>query len=169
MSYKISELSSANNTIDMKINKTQDLDKANYVLPVDLNADFPELPKRLAPRTQYGPLTHVFALRIPPRTKKVNRSRKERVLLLALIHGATFRVDDTEQHEVIWYKNKLGTGEVVDMSTVQCAVEKISDGKRWWIVDRSLDNPFTYPELTRCVYVTLFIESYLLELYSSYK
>ncbi|KAG8777463.1 hypothetical protein FRC12_000363 [Ceratobasidium sp. 428] len=72
-----------------------------YVLLVDLNADFPELPKRLAPWTQYNQLTHVFALRIPPRTKKVNRSRKERVLLLALIHGATFRVDDTEQHEVI--------------------------------------------------------------------
>ncbi|KAG8724874.1 hypothetical protein FRC09_012785 [Ceratobasidium sp. 395] len=95
----------------------RDASFVRYVLLVDLDADFPELPERLAPQTQYGRLAHVFALQIPPRTKRVNRSRKERALLLVLVHKATFRVNETEEYGVIWHKEKVrdrGSSQCVD-------------------------------------------------------
>ena len=66
--------------------------------------------------------------------------------MLAQIYEAPVESDKVEGEKVIWYKGKLGTGEVVDVSTIQCAVGRIKDGNKWWIVDRSTDNTFAYPE-----------------------
>ncbi|KAF8753706.1 Transposase family tnp2, partial [Rhizoctonia solani] len=75
--------------------------------------------------------------------------KKNRYLLLAQIYEAPIESDEIEDEKLIWYKGKLGTGEVVDVSTIQCAVGRIKDGNRWWIVDRSTDNTFAYPETSR--------------------
>jgi hypothetical protein len=113
---------------------------------VDLDADRPDAPERLERQSQYGQVQHVFALRIPPRTKKINPSKHERILLLTLILEAPVIRDDGLEYEVAWYEGKLGSGEVVDITTIQCVIGRAQDGRRWWIIDRSTDNTFTYPE-----------------------
>ncbi|EUC55299.1 transposase family Tnp2 protein, partial [Rhizoctonia solani AG-3 Rhs1AP] len=118
-----------------------------YQLMVDQDADNASAKPRFKEESQYGELRHIFVLTIPTKTPKVNPSRKKkRYLLLAQIYKAPVEIDETDEYKVVWYKGKLGTGEVVDVSTVQCALGRIKDGNMWWIVDRSADNTFAYPE-----------------------
>ena len=42
--------------------------------------------------------------------------------------------DDRYGYSVVWYEGALGSGEVVDAGTIQCAVGRIADRRRWWIV-----------------------------------
>ena len=121
--------------------------KIQYELMVDQEAENPSVDERLEEESQYGELRHIFVLTIPPKTPKINPHRtKKRHLLLAQIYEAPFKTDEADEHKVIWYKGKLGTGEVVDALTIQCVVGRIQDGNIWWIIDRSLENQFTYPE-----------------------
>jgi hypothetical protein len=113
-----------------------------------LDADQPDAPERLERESQYGELRHIFALEIQRRTKKVNPSKRSRKLLLALVQEAQVQTDDSEEYEVMWYEGKLGSGEVVDATTIQCTVGRVCDGKRRWIIDRNAGNNFTYPEFT---------------------
>ncbi|KAJ1300030.1 hypothetical protein OPQ81_011150 [Rhizoctonia solani] len=118
-----------------------------YELLVDQDADLVSADERLEEESQYGELRHVFVLTIPLKTPNINPSRKKnRYLLLAQIYEAPIKSNEIEGEKLIWYKGKLGTGKVVDVSTIQCAVGRIKDGDRWWIVDRSADNTFAYPE-----------------------
>ncbi|KAF8673611.1 hypothetical protein RHS04_07614 [Rhizoctonia solani] len=120
---------------------------AQYKLMVDQDAELVLVSKHLEEESQYGKLQHVFVLTIPPKTPKINPAlKKNRYLLLAQIYKAPIESDKIEDKKLIWYKGKLGTGEVVDVSTIQCAVGRIKDGNRWWIVDRSTNNTFAYPE-----------------------
>ncbi|KAB5587833.1 hypothetical protein CTheo_8725 [Ceratobasidium theobromae] len=121
-----------------------------YELLVDLDDSEPDLPENLERQSQYGELQHVFALPIKCRTPKVNPSRHDRILLLALVLEAKVNIENNGENEVMWYNGKLGSGEVVDLTTVQCTVGRVRDrnGKRWWIVDRNVGNKFTYPEFT---------------------
>lgn len=68
--------------------------------------------------------------------------------MLVLILEAPAEDDDTREYRVTWYEGKLGSGEVVDLTTVQCVVGRVLDGRRWWLIDRSAGNEFTYPEYT---------------------
>jgi hypothetical protein len=113
-----------------------------------LDDDLPDAAERLERQSQYGELRHILALPIKPRTNVVNPSRHERTLLLALILEAKVETDNSKEYDVMWYNGKLGTGEVVDATTIQCVVGRVRDDKRWWIVDRSAGNQFTYPEFT---------------------
>ncbi|KAH7332712.1 hypothetical protein B0J17DRAFT_632334 [Rhizoctonia solani] len=113
---------------------------------VDQDADDPNAEPRFEPETQYGELRHLFVLKIPPKAPIVNPHRKkDRHLLLAQIYKAPFQTDEADEHQVIWYKGKLGTGEVVDVTTIQSVVGRIQDGNIWWIIDRSSENQFAYP------------------------
>ncbi|EUC54412.1 hypothetical protein RSOL_047030, partial [Rhizoctonia solani AG-3 Rhs1AP] len=95
-----------------------------YELMVDQEADNPSVDERLEPESQYGELQHIFVLTIPPKTPKVNPHRKKkRHLLLAQIYEAPFKFDEADKYKVIWYKGKLGTGEVVDALTIQCVID----------------------------------------------
>ncbi|QRW18748.1 Transposase family Tnp2 protein [Rhizoctonia solani] len=119
----------------------------HYKLMVDQDAELVLVSKRLEEESQYGKLQHVFVLTIPPKTPKINPAlKKNQYLLLAQIYKALIKSNKIEDKKLIWYKGKLGTGEVVDVSTIQCAVGRIKDGNRWWIVDRSTNNTFAYPE-----------------------
>ncbi|KAF8707585.1 Transposase family tnp2, partial [Rhizoctonia solani] len=125
----------------------RDASFVRYQLMVDQDADDVAADPRFEEESQYGQLQHVFVLTIPPKTHKVNpHSTRKRYLLLAQIYEAPVEIDETDEYKVIWYKGKLGTGEVVDVSTIQCVVGRIQDGRLWWIVDRSSDNSFAYSE-----------------------
>ncbi|KAF8761826.1 hypothetical protein RHS01_00193 [Rhizoctonia solani] len=116
-----------------------------YQLMVDQDADNVAADPQFEEESQYGQLQHVFVLTIPPKTHKVNpHSTRKRYLLLAQIYEAPVEIDKTDKYKVIWYKGKLGTGEVVDVLTIQCVVGRIQDGRLWWIVDQSSDNSFAY-------------------------
>jgi hypothetical protein len=118
-----------------------------YELMVDQDAHLPEADERYAMESQYGQLEFVFAMRIKPNSSPINPSRsRTRIFLLAHILEAQVRRDDSDNYTVLRYEGKLGTGEVVDIWSVQCVVGRIQEGRRWWIVDRATDNRFTYPE-----------------------
>ncbi|KAG8681010.1 hypothetical protein FRC11_001700, partial [Ceratobasidium sp. 423] len=86
-----------------------------YQLMVDQDASDVSAKPRFEEESQYGELRHIFVLTIPPKTPKINsHHKKNRYLLLAQIYEAPVKIDETDEHKVIWYKGKLGTGEVVD-------------------------------------------------------
>ena len=114
---------------------------------VDQDAELPEAAERFERESQFGQLEFVFTLRIGPNNPPINRSKtKTRTLLLAHILEAPVRTDDDHDYTVLWYEGKLGSGEVVDVRTIQCVVGRIQEGRRWWIIDRATENRFTYPE-----------------------
>ncbi|KAF8760215.1 Transposase family tnp2 [Rhizoctonia solani] len=118
-----------------------------YQLMVDQDANDINAAPRFEEESQYGELQHIFVLTIPPSTRNINPHRtKKRHLLLAQLYEVPVEIDETDEYKVIWYKGKLGSGEVVDVQTIQCSVGRIKDGNVWWIVDRSADNTFAYPE-----------------------
>jgi hypothetical protein len=119
-----------------------------YELLVDQDTDKPNAPERLERESQYGELQHIFALEIKRCTPRINPGKGDHILLLALIHEAPTKTDTCDEYEVTWYKGKLGTGEVVDVTTIQCAVGRVQDSQRWWIIDGSAGNSFVYPDFT---------------------
>jgi hypothetical protein len=84
----------------------------------------------------YGQLRHVFRLDLPPKTI-VNKASDPKVLLLALVYEAPIQRDYSFEYSVISYSGELSSGEVIDASTIACAVGRVKDKKRWWIIDRS--------------------------------
>ncbi|CEL54421.1 hypothetical protein RSOLAG1IB_11667 [Rhizoctonia solani AG-1 IB] len=84
----------------------------------------------------YGQLWHVFRLDLPPKTI-VNKASDPKVLLLALVYEAPIQRDYSFEYSVISYSGELSSGEVIDASTIACAVGRVKDKKRWWIIDRS--------------------------------
>jgi hypothetical protein len=85
--------------------------------------------------SQYDELRRLFVYTIPSKTPKINRKcNKKRYLLLAQIFEAPVETDETDEYKVVWYKSKLGIDEVIDVSTIQCTVERIKDGNTRWIV-----------------------------------
>lgn len=110
---------------------------------VDRQAHRRNAPEDLHRVSQYGQLHHLFSLELKPRTS-VNQENQPRTLLLALVLDAKIKKEVTFGYEVTYYEGELSTGEVVDALTIQCAVGRILDRNRWWIVDRS--SSLAYPE-----------------------
>ena len=115
-----------------------------YELLVDQDAHRPRAPERLKAVSHYGQLEHLFALPLAPRSL-LNKERRSRTLLLALIKEAPIKAESTYQYPVVWYDQDLGSGEVVDAQTIQCVVGRVHDKKRYWIIDRSADCELTFP------------------------
>lgn len=109
---------------------------------VDRAAHRRNAPEDLQQQSHYGQLHCIFALPLRPRTP-LKPTSKAHTLLLALILGAKATREDTYDFSVVWYGGNLSTGEIVDANTVQCAVGRVRDRKRWWIIDRSSD--LAYP------------------------
>ncbi|KDN34296.1 hypothetical protein RSAG8_12621, partial [Rhizoctonia solani AG-8 WAC10335] len=125
----------------------RDASFVRYELLVDRLAHRPRAAPELKERSHYGQLQRVFAIDIPPRTRKINASHTDdRTLLLAFIREANTERSESCGYPVIWYEGDLGSGEVVDANSVQCAVGRIRDDKRWWIIDRS--SKLAYPVFT---------------------
>ncbi|KDN38221.1 hypothetical protein RSAG8_09620, partial [Rhizoctonia solani AG-8 WAC10335] len=107
----------------------QDAAFVRYQLMVDQDADDASAEPRFEEESQYGELRHIFVLTIPPKMPKVNPGRKKKqYLLLTQIYEAPAKTDETDEYKIVWYKGR------------------IKDGNMWWIVDRSADNKFAYPE-----------------------
>ncbi|KAF8679883.1 Transposase family tnp2 [Rhizoctonia solani] len=84
----------------------------------------------------YGQVQHVFRLDLPPKTI-INKAEDPKVLLLALVCEAPVKRDYSFEYSVISYSGELSSGEVIDASTIACAVGRVKDKKHWWIIDRS--------------------------------
>ncbi|CAE6424114.1 unnamed protein product [Rhizoctonia solani] len=118
-----------------------------YELLVDRLAHRPRATPQLKDQSHYGQLQRVFAIDIPPRTRKINSSQTDdRTLILAFVQEANTERNDSCGYSVVWYEGNLGSGEVVDANSVQCTVGRIKDDKRWWIIDRS--SKLAYPVFT---------------------
>jgi hypothetical protein len=78
----------------------------------------------------------VFRLDLPPKTI-INKASDPKVLLLALVYEAPIQRDYSFEYSVTSYSGELSSGEVIDASTIACAVGRVKDKKRWWIIDRS--------------------------------
>ena len=92
--------------------------------------------EQLRQQSFYGQLQYIFRLDLPPKTI-VNPGEYSRPLLLAFIHEAPVVREETYGYPVVWYEGELSTGKVVDASTIACAIGRVKDNRRWWIVDRS--------------------------------
>lgn len=78
----------------------------------------------------------------------LNKKNVRRTLLLALIREAPFKAESSHQYPVVWYEGQLGSGEVVDVQTIQCVVGRVLDKKRYWIIDRSMNSELAFPMFT---------------------
>ncbi|KAG8795059.1 hypothetical protein FRC12_018355 [Ceratobasidium sp. 428] len=94
--------------------------------------------------SQYGQLQHIFALPLCPNTP-ANPSANKKTLLLALIAEAMVTVEKTYNYTVAYYEEALKSGEVVDAQSIQCLVGRFWDQNRFWIVNRSENGEFTFP------------------------
>ncbi|KAF8688032.1 Transposase family tnp2, partial [Rhizoctonia solani] len=114
--------------------------------PSDPNEEYEQLVDTLAHRRKeaedleqtscYGQVQHVFRLDLPPKTI-INKAEDPKVLLLALVCEAPVKRDYSFEYSVISYSGELSSGEVIDASTIACAVGRVKDKKHWWIIDRS--------------------------------
>ncbi|KEP46611.1 transposase family Tnp2 protein [Rhizoctonia solani 123E] len=115
----------------------RDASFVRYEQMVDRLAHRRRAKEDLRQQSCYGQLRHIFQLDLPPKTI-VNQGKEPRPLLLAMVYEAPVVKEETYEYPVVWYEGELSKGEVVDASTIACAVARVKDHKRWWIVDRSL-------------------------------
>ncbi|KAF8692328.1 Transposase family tnp2, partial [Rhizoctonia solani] len=97
-----------------------------YELAIDRLAHRPRATPEFEVKSFYGQLQRLFYLPLPPNTI-INREEYPKFLILAFILEANVTIEDTYEYQVIWYEGKLGSGEVVDARTIQCAVGRIPD------------------------------------------
>ncbi|CAE6454695.1 unnamed protein product [Rhizoctonia solani] len=114
----------------------RDASFVRYELATDRLAHLPNADPDFFGKSYYGQLKYLFELPLPPKSV-VNPGDEPKFCILAFILEANTTFDDDYEYEVIWYEGELGSGEVVDARTIQCAIGRIKDGNRWWIIDRS--------------------------------
>ncbi|KAF8752619.1 Transposase family tnp2 [Rhizoctonia solani] len=95
-----------------------------YELAIDRLAHCPRATPEFEVKSFYGQLQRHLPL--PPNTI-INREDYPKFLILAFILEANVTIEDAYKYQVIWYKGKLGSGEVVNAQTIQCAVGRIPD------------------------------------------
>ncbi|GAB1526445.1 hypothetical protein RhiTH_009612 [Rhizoctonia solani] len=104
-----------------------------YELLANQLAHLPRATPNFVPTSYYGQLQYLFKLPLKPKSV-VNPSKDgSKYLILVFILEAPVVIEDAYEYRVTWYKGKLGSGEVVNALTIQCAVGRIQDNKRWWI------------------------------------
>ncbi|QRW24315.1 Transposase family tnp2 [Rhizoctonia solani] len=114
----------------------RDASFVRYELLADRLAHLPRATPDFVPTSYYGQLQYLFKLPLKPESV-VNPSKDgSKYLILAFILEAPVVIEDAYEYRVTWYEGKLGSGEVVDALTIQCAIGRIQDNKRWWIIDR---------------------------------
>ncbi|CAE6404661.1 unnamed protein product [Rhizoctonia solani] len=99
----------------------RDASFVRYEQMVDRLAHRRRAQEDLGQQSFYGQLRHIFRLDLPPKTI-VNRDKDPRPLLLAMIYEAPVKKEETYEYPVVWYEGDLSTGEVIDASTIPCAV-----------------------------------------------
>ncbi|KAF8675484.1 hypothetical protein RHS04_06704 [Rhizoctonia solani] len=100
-----------------------------YELAIDQLAHCPRAMPEFKVKSFYSQLQHLFYLPLPPNTI-INWEDYPKFLILAFILEANVTIEDAYKYQVIWYKGKLGSGEVVDAWTIQCAVGCIPDDNK---------------------------------------
>ncbi|QRW26216.1 transposase domain [Rhizoctonia solani] len=100
-----------------------------YELAIDWLAHCPRATLEFKVKSFYGQLQRLFYLPLPPNTI-INQEEYPKFLILAFILEANITIKNTYKYQVIWYKGKLGSGEVVNAWTIQCAVGRIPDDNK---------------------------------------
>ncbi|KEP45625.1 putative transposase domain protein [Rhizoctonia solani 123E] len=114
----------------------RDASFVRYELAADRLAHRPRAAPDFVGQSYYGQLQYIFRLPLPPKSI-VNPKDEAKFRILAFILEAPVVAEEDYEYKAIWYEGNLGSGEVVDARTIQCAIGRIPDGKRWWIIDRS--------------------------------
>ena len=99
---------------------------------VDKNMNYRNRPVLLEPVICFGQLQHIFVVRLA--ASKTLKLAQPTTLILAAIRACA--CPQLESNGVYYY-DREGTLEVVDMKCVQCLVGRVSDRSRWAIIDRS--------------------------------
>ncbi|KAF8674983.1 Transposase family tnp2 [Rhizoctonia solani] len=107
----------------------RDASFVRYELLADRLAHLPRATPDFVPTSYYGQLQYLFKLPLKPESV-VNPSKDgSKYLILAFILEAPVVIEDAYEYRVTWYEGKLGSGEVVDALTIQCAIGRIQDNK----------------------------------------
>jgi len=99
---------------------------------VDKNARKPRAAPDFAPERCYGQLKDILVVGFP--ASHVLGVKEETTFILAAIEKCD--VYAVNRLEMPVYE-KMSAVEVVDITTVQCLVGRIQEGRRWTIIDRS--------------------------------
>ncbi|KAL4244402.1 hypothetical protein ABKN59_010137 [Abortiporus biennis] len=127
---------------------SRDASFVRYEMLVDRNAHSRRRAVELVPKTFYGQLERILAVRLRHQPEAPQSSPQ--TILLAAIR--TCRVNKRHKELDIHYYEDLGPLEIVDLNSIQCLVGRICDRKQWAIIDRS-------GALSRAVFVDTGIDS----------
>ncbi len=105
-----------------------------YELLVDINARWPRRPSIFKPQNFYGQLQSVVVLRLSPSAPL--GLDKAATLALGIIRNCPIEESHTGGLDIHYY-SKPGALDVVDLSSIQCLVGRIWDGRKWAFIDRS--------------------------------
>ena len=101
---------------------------------VDQNANYRNRPVVLLPAVFFGQLQHIFAVHLG--TSRTLKLAQPTTLILAAIRTCA---DPELKDNGIYYYEREGRMEVVDIRCVQCVIGRVADRGRWAIIDRSED------------------------------
>jgi hypothetical protein len=86
----------------------------------------------LEPLICFGQLQHIFVVQLAA-SKKLKLTQPMTLILAAIRACTHLQLEGNG----IYYYDREGTMDVVDMKCVQCLVGRVSDRDRWAIIDRS--------------------------------
>lgn len=101
---------------------------------MDINARWPRRPSVFKSQHFYGQLQSVIVLRLS--ASDALGLEKDDKLALAIIRNCPIEESHTGGLDIHYY-SKPGALEVVDLSSVQCIVGRVWDGRKWAFIDRS--------------------------------
>ena len=90
-------------------------------------------------KTSYGELEHIYSVKISDATALSTLSLKQDVVVFAAIRTCVLDPipSDLEPLDIHFY-SKMGSLDIVDITTVQCLVGRVKDrGNTWALIDRS--------------------------------
>ena len=107
---------------------------------VDKHANMRHREPELVRQSFYGQLKHIFVVPIQPATTLGLSSQQ--TLILAGIYRC--QIDSTNSRGMLYY-SKMGRYEVVDITTIQCLIGRVSPREsQWAIIDRTVNLNWSY-------------------------
>src|SRR5882724_9643755 len=101
---------------------------------VDQNANYQNRPVVLQPAVFFGQVRHIFTIHLG--ASETLGLAEPTTLILAAIRTCA---DPELKDNGIYYYEREGRMEVVDILCVQCIIGRVVDRGRWAIIDRSED------------------------------
>ncbi|KAH9928241.1 hypothetical protein B0H21DRAFT_700388, partial [Amylocystis lapponica] len=119
--------------LDGSAHDGRDTTFVRYEQLVDKNAHVRNRPVILEPRTFYGQLQQILVIELSAIPSSAHSTSK--TFILALIQVCNVKEDMCTLD--IHYYSQMGRLEVVNVTTIQCVIGRVSDRNRWAVIDRS--------------------------------